>query len=201
MYEIELKAHVPEPERVAAVLNTFAQYDGKNDKTDTYYHFQLPAGHTSPEGKPYLSCRIRREEHTSDGTVRTGTLFTYKRHELIKNTAGAPIEVNDEKECSLSDPCALETLLADTGYTVLRTKRKITEGWYMQTDAGKAHIELCNVPPLGFFLEIEIMSGSETAQDIAAARKEIEGIFIRCGIPLSLIEPRYYNDMLAEAHA
>lgn len=200
MYEIELKAHVAERSHVVETLNTFAEYDGKADKKDTYYHLTSPGRAESNSGG-YLSCRIRRETRGTGNSVQTSIVFTYKRKEQRTGAGGTPIEVNDEKECTLSDSSALEALLADAGFTVARTKHKITEGWYASTDAGKAHIELCTVPPLGDFLEIEILSSTEDEESVAAARKCIEELFVRCGIPHSAIESRYYNEMLAAAGA
>jgi adenylate cyclase, class 2 len=207
MYEIELKAHVTDRAHVIETLNTFAAYDGTVDKQDTYYH--LPSeGHIHTEGKDYISCRIRRETRagTQDITTiptpfpaQTNILLTYKRKELRTGKDGTVIEVNDEKECTMSDSEALESLLADIGFTVARRKHKIAEGWYMPTESGKAHIELCTVPPLGDFLEIEIMSSTENEQIVAETRKSIERIFVRCDIPLSAVEPRYYNELLTSA--
>ncbi len=200
MYEIELKAHVADRRHVIETLNAFAEYDGKADKKDTYYH--LPAdGRAASDNGGYLSCRIRRETRETGNSVRTSVIFTYKRKEQRMGAGGTPIEVNDERECTLSDSSALEALLADAGFTVARTKHKITEGWYAPADEGKAHIELCTVPPLGDFLEIEILSGTEDEKSVAAARRCIEGLFVRCGIPLSAVESRYYNEMLAAAGA
>jgi adenylate cyclase class 2 len=198
MYEIEQKAHVADRKHVIETLNTFAEYDGKSDKKDTYYHLPLTERSLS-DNSGYLSCRIRRETHETENSVQTNILFTYKRKELRTGSGSRPVEVNDEKECTLSDSSALESLLADAGFTIARTKHKITEGWYVPTSAGKAHIELCTVPPLGDFLEIEIMSGTEDENAVASARKCIEELFARCGIPLSAVEGRYYNEMLAAA--
>ncbi|MCK9169428.1 MAG: hypothetical protein M0P01_03365 [Treponema sp.] len=196
MYEIEQKAHVSNRKHVIEALNTFAEYDGKADKRDIYYHLPLD-GHTSSEGTVYISCRIRYEKHETENSVQNTIFFTYKRKEKRKGSEDVLIEVNDEKECTLSDSSALEALLTDAGFTVARMKHKITEGWYTTTEAGKAHIELCTVPPLGDFLEIEIMSSTEDEKSVTSAGKCIEKIFSRCGIPLSAVESRYYNEMLA----
>jgi adenylate cyclase, class 2 len=223
MYEIELKAHVTDRNHVISVLNGKAEYAGGLDKKDTYYHFRLTDGTKSPSGEDYLSCRIRRETRigpaagvpasesvctdescaagsgVSHGEARTDFLFTYKRKEIRTGNSGIPIEVNDEKECTLSEPGPVEALLADAGFTVARTKHKITQGWFLDTAGGNAHIELCTVPPLGDFLEIEIMSSTQDTGCVDCARKAIEGIFTMCGIPPAAVEPRYYSEMLAAA--
>ncbi|MFA6856749.1 MAG: class IV adenylate cyclase [Treponema sp.] len=196
MYEIEQKAHVSNRKQVIEALNTFAEYDGKADKRDIYYHLPL-TGHTSSDNTGYVSCRIRYEKHETGNAVQNNIFFTYKRKEQRTGTGKVPIEVNDEKECILSDSSALEALLTDAGFTVARTKHKITEGWYASTEAGKAHIELCTVPPLGDFLEIEIMSKTENEKSVTSAGKCIEELFSRCSIPRSAVESRYYNEMLA----
>jgi predicted adenylyl cyclase CyaB len=208
MYEIELKAHVTDRAHVIETLNTFAAYDGTVDKQDTYYH--LPHEEClQTEEKDYISCRIRRETRTEksgaqDTTVfpsKTRILLTYKRKELRTGKDGTVLEVNDEKECTLSDSETLESLLTDTGFTVARRKHKTVEGWYAPTESGTAHIELCTVPPLGDFLEIEVLSSTDDEKFVAETKKSIERIFARCDIPLSAVEPRYYNELLAAADA
>jgi Adenylate cyclase, class 2 (thermophilic) len=198
MFEIEMKAHATDRSHVADILNSIAQYDGMAEKKDTYYHLPRSTGAGSPA---YLSCRVRHEVFKKGTEKEERVIFTYKRKELRSGTDGAQIEVNDEKECTLSGSEALEAMFSDAGFTAACTKYKIAEGWFAQTEAGTAHIELCTVPPLGDFLEIEIMSEVQDESHVAEARKCIESLFSRCGIPLSAVENRYYNEMLAAAEA
>lgn len=200
MYEIELKAHAADHAAVLERLREHCRYQGKVQKDDTYYHL--------PKGDGHITARIRLE--TSDGG--TTCCLTYKRKELRYGADGAQVagdaagaadtgkafayEVNEEKECTLSDPDALETLLTDSGFTVCRRKHKTVYGFTADTSCGQAHLELCTVPPLGDFLEIEIMSPTNDAQTVARIRSELERLLTQQGIPLSAVEPRQYNEML-----
>lgn len=221
MYEIELKAHVADEEAVRQALSSFAQPLEVIDKDDTYYRLDM-GGKTAPDGRPYLTCRIREEvvtecaasggvygsivpctppanhrsAHGTDSTDNKSVLFTYKRKRLVQNGEGAAIEVNDENECTIGSKGALEAMLLDAGFTVSHRKHKRAEGYMAQTPCGEAHIELCAVPPLGNFLEIEVISEKHDDETVTQAHQAIKDIFTRCGIPLDAIEERYYTQML-----
>lgn len=222
MYEIEIKAHVYDREAVIDALSTFASYEGKIEKFDTYYRYYFPcvknenrhlrAGKNgrdeticSDSGattsvqtkKNYLTARIRCETiTTANAAPRTEILLTYKQKETRTLQDGTSTEVNEENECALSDARAIEKLFADIGFTPSYTKEKFTESWYAQTPAGKAHIELCEVPPLGYFLEIEIMAQNNDISTVNAARTELYTLLEKCGVDKSAIEPRYYSELL-----
>ncbi len=193
MYEIELKAHVKNHGTVSERLDLFAKYIGKTEKHDTYWYLKSPGGEKNAHGNPNV--RIRKET-TNAGTA---ILLTYKHKEKIENNCGTTFELNDEKECSLSDAIPLETFLSDIGFYPAIQKHKTVYDWEVNTVYGKALFELCTVPPLGDFLEIEILSDSNETDIVAGIRTELEKLLIKCGIPLSEIEPRYYTDMIAEA--
>lgn len=189
MYEIELKAHVPERKSAIDLINSFASYLGTIIKDDTYYHFQ-------PESsEKYLTCRIRHETYTfPDGKTETQDVLTYKSKEKRTDSNGAAYEVNEENESVLSDPQAVIKLLSDTGYQKAYTKHKDVMQWTCPTQYGKAHLELCSVPPLGDFLEIEIVT--ESCTDEEGIRDELKSLIEKSGIPLSNIEERYYSELL-----
>lgn len=190
MFEVEAKAHVADRAKVIRILNETARYLGSVHKKDCYYK--------NADG---IKPRIRIEEPWSTGETslpnpaKTQILFTYKRKELRKTESGKVLEVNDEKECTLSSPEALDTLFTDAGFELYLQKEKFVMGW----QDGKAHIELCTVPPLGNFLEIEIMSESDEDSAVEMLRRQILAIFERTGIGEEQIENRYYSDMLREA--
>jgi len=171
-----------------------AKYIGKTEKHDTYWHFQLPE-HKANDTAGHISVRIRKEI-TDSGT---DFLLTYKHKERIFNDNGAAFEVNDEKECTLSDTAPLESLLEDTGFFPAVRKDKTVYDWETDTPCGKALLELCTVPPLGDFLEIEILSQKNDEKTVASVHAELKRLLEVCNIPLSEIEPRYYTDMLREA--
>ncbi|WP_059369720.1 hypothetical protein [Treponema endosymbiont of Eucomonympha sp.] len=52
------------------------------------------------------------------------------------------------------------------------------------------------LPPLGDFLEIEILSRTGDEATVAGARRELESLLARSGVPLSAVESRYYSEML-----
>ncbi|MGI5097563.1 CYTH domain-containing protein [Treponema socranskii] len=211
MYEIELKAHVKDRIAVAHALDIFARYEGSLTKRDTYYRLPLVCVPIDTERSPskrtdtkvhsentavqdHIGCRIRKTVFEKTG--ETKITFTYKRKELRKDADGIAIEVNDEKECTLSETDAIESFIKDAGGGISHIKEKIIKEWYAETEAGAAHIELCTVPPLGDFLEIEVLAKDDAHTE--DAKRAILSIFKNCGIDKSAIESRYYSDMLDE---
>ena len=187
MFEIELKARVKDYGAVKKNVDGFARYKGYAEKNDVYFRSE-GAG---------VTVRIRAEEFLAcadDRPVCTN-FVTYKRKELRKTGAGAAIEVNDEKEFTVNDSEPLKALLQDAGFVVKLVKRKSAHKW----QSGDAVIELCTVPPLGDFLEIEIICGANDDASVAQARAKIEALIERAGVSLDDIEERYYSDLLKAA--
>ncbi|MBQ9239512.1 MAG: hypothetical protein IJ191_09430 [Treponema sp.] len=217
MYEIELKAHVTDRCAVHNALAHFARADAFIEKYDDYYRIPLPPK-TAPELSPgigdrgFLTARIRTEyffRPADEQTLRsapadartpykTRCTLTYKRKERRTDASGLPIEVNDEHECTLSDKTAVEKLFTDCGFVKAHTKEKHAESWYAATAVGEAHLELCSVPPLGDFIEIELCSPQNNETAVAPIRAELLSLLDACGVPASAVETRYYSDMLAE---
>ena len=210
MYEIELKAHVKDRDAVAAALDSFAEYAGALTKRDTYYRLPVaPPDTETPSLKwagtnahlknadktAHIGCRIRKTVYEKMG--KTKIAFTYKRKELRKDADGVAIEVNDEKECIISEADAIESFIEDARGFISHVKEKIIKEWYAETEAGTAHIELCTVSPLGDFLEIEVLAKDDAQTE--SAKCAIMRIFEKCGIDERAIESRYYNDMIDEA--
>ena len=85
MYEIELKAHVPDRKVVIEKINSFATFLGTTIKDDTYFHFQYN------DSDKHLTCRIRHEVYTfPDGKTKIQDVLTYKtkkkkNHNFINN--------------------------------------------------------------------------------------------------------------------
>ena len=190
MFEVEAKAHVADRAKVIRILNETASYLGSVHKKDCYYK--------NAQGiKPRI--RIEEpwptEESPLPNPAKTQILLTYKRKEVRKTATGKILEVNDEKESSLSSAEALDAVFKDAGFEIYLQKEKFVMGW----QEGEAHIELCTVPPLGDFLEIEIMSDSNEDSAVEVLRQKIHAIFERTEIGEDQIENRYYSDMLREA--
>lgn len=191
MKEIELKAHVFDRVETQKKIESFASFQSSLLKEDTYYELA---------GKEGVRLRIRRETHDGNTTF----LATYKKSEAFRKGLSGETEVNEEAECTLSSPEALQSFLRDTGFKAVLRKRKETLSWKKDTDLVMggvrlfATLELCRVPPLGDFVEIEILSPSDAASDIEAIQKELLHLLEKCGVNPSCIERQYYSDLLAQ---
>lgn len=195
MTEIEIKAHVYDRNALKEKLKSFAVLYQTVEKHDTYYH--LAVEDRLINGKPYLTCRIRREFKQTENGVQESACLTYKKKEIIEDISSA-IEVNDEKESLIENPEAVEVLLADIGFTEARKKIKKVEAYSAETPYGKANLELCNVEKLGDFLEIEILSEKSDKDTVERIKNELKALLKKSGIPENQIEPKYYNQMLRE---
>lgn len=193
MYEIELKAHVYDREKTISYLESLAKFDSKIIKNDTYYSLKTQK---LINNKDHISIRIRKEYIQFSGTDKSEILVTYKKKEIRTNEYGTSIEVNEENECTVSDSSPLEKFLIDAGAVIQLKKEKITLRYTLQTDYGQANLELCTVPPLGDFLEIEILSDNNDNQTVEKIQNEIKNLIQKCGISLDCIEPKYYSEML-----
>ncbi len=195
-YEIEQKAHVYNRQQVIDTLNKVATYNGTCHKTDEYY--RIPLSDTSE--KAYISCRFRQEVKEINGTKTTENIFTYKREKSIissgSNSTQDKIEVNQELESLIQNPQSFKIFIQDLGAVPGIIKQKDVLDWNYNVDGFEAHIELCTVPPLGDFLEIEIIAQNNTTEYVGRAKSAIQKIFTLCNIPLTQIEPKYYRDLL-----
>lgn len=183
MNEIELKAHVLNRRETENKLNSFAQFKSTVTKDDVYYF------------NPAISeksIRIRKE--TENENCRY--LLTYKQKEKRTNESGHTIEVNNEKECTLSCAEPLESYFADCGFSVKLKKHKEVSSWVYSINGFDCTIELCNVPPLGDFVELEILSKKDDDETVSQARNALYEILYLCGIDKSCIENRYYSELL-----
>ena len=194
MIEIELKARVYNLEKTIQKLNSFAKFSGHLERHDTYWSIISPK---NPAKK--ITARIRQEIKDGKQTV----FLTYKRKKLVENiTDGKSFqtEVNEENESELSDEKAVEFLLKDSGFKISSTKEKYVSVWIYDTKYGKAVLELCKIPPLGNFLEIEILCDpkKQDNNETAGIQSELLNILEKSGIPREQIENRFYSDMLKE---
>lgn len=193
MYEIELKAHVENRAQLIKTVERFADFAGAVEKEDTYYSKTV-------EGKE-IRVRIRKEipfttqeiENAPAIAAPKSVIFTYKRKE-IRTEGNNAFEVNDEKECLLSDALPFEAFLTDTGFNPVLTKHKIVLDW--QYDG--VLLELCSVDRLGDFIELEIMSESNDDKIVTQTKQKLLKILSKCGISEDKIEERYYSQMLEE---
>ena len=184
MTEIELKAHVQNRTELIQKLNSIAEYRGHFIRNDEYYGLRDKNGSLLKN-----KIRIRKEESDTAKKI----LLTYKHKE--EHSAGKTVmEVNDEKECELSDDEAVKCFLTDFGFELSLRKHKDVFLWSYEGIS----LELCTVPPLGDFLELELLSPEDTAEIREKSHKRLEELLLKCGIPSCNIENRYYSDLLRE---
>ena len=193
MYEIELKAHVYNKEETIKILNTFAKHVGFFQKQDTYYRLQ------KQNNNDFISVRIRKEQEKQEQNTFEKIYLTYKQKELKDTTDGTKIEVNNEKECELSNTETITSILLDTGFSEYLTKSKTVEKFTYQTPYGIATIEICTIPPIGDFIEIEILNNENAKSNVEQIKEEILSILNKCNIPQSQIENKFYSQLLKEA--
>jgi predicted adenylyl cyclase CyaB len=206
MTEIEIKAHVADPDSTEKTIRAFAAFTSRVFKSDAYWKkndggtagddIAEASGPAAPT--PPVKVRIREERQAEGGTEAAGTgttVVTYKRKELQGD-----IEVNDEREFTIDDRSAFETLIGDLGFVPYIRKEKDTKSFSWQAPGGcTVTIELSLVAGLGWFVELEILADYPSPEETARAQNLLRETLKRCGIPESAIERRYYTDMLAEA--
>jgi adenylate cyclase class 2 len=195
MYEIELKAHIYNRKETIKILNTFANYVGFFQKHDSYYKLQ------KQNSNDFISVRIRKELSKQEQNISEKIYLTYKQKELKNTSDGTKIEVNNEKECELSNSETVISILLDTGFYEYLSKSKTVEKFSYQTPYGIATIEICTIPPIGDFIEIEILNDSNNESNVDNIRKEILSILEKCNIPQSQIEEKFYSQLLKEANS
>jgi adenylate cyclase class 2 len=203
--EIELKAHVRSPLALKAEISLLAPGNPAGclplsfEKDDCYWiaaDYCPPA--SVPASIPKSGIRIRRERiRRPDGAAEEKVLVTYKSKEVREG-----IEINDEREFTVSGEDAFNELLKRLGLEPGMRKHK--QGWAWTY--GNIYAELCEVSGgnqgsprnLGWFLELEILADDAEAGTVAAARKELLGLLERLNVGKERIEERYYSELLDE---
>ncbi len=189
MFEIELKAHVADREAVIKKLNSFAAFSGKFERHDKYWRKPEPNNPSQ-----LISARIRTEISNDKETM----YLTYKKKKIVTGKNGNSSEKNQEYESVINDSAAIDALLPDLGFTLTDKKDKYVSRWECTTKFGKATLELCNIPPLGDFLEIEILSSSDDKKHTEKIQNELYTLLEKSGIDKNQIENRFYSQMLRE---
>ena len=197
--EIELKAFVNCPKDCKKKLKKIAGTETAISKNDTYW-FTGASAEQAPKF-PVSGLRVRYEKRGN----KKHTLVTWKN----KKKQGR-IEINDEHEFEISDGAEFEALLKLLGHEQQIIKHK--QGWVWHYDGITA--ELCEVSGfakqdhfsqksqmpsaknLGWFLELEILSGDDSAETVTAAGKKLLLFLEKTGVGKEHIESRYYAEML-----
>ncbi|AEV28157.1 adenylate cyclase, class 2 (thermophilic) [Sphaerochaeta pleomorpha str. Grapes] len=188
-FEVELKAHVQDPQAIMAILEGFEHISEPvcEYKQDIYY--------AKNEGEEPLF-RLRRESFGPDFDSLTGSvLFTYK-----EKTRKDGIEVNVEKEFTTSDSQGenAEQFFLALGYVeyIKKTKKGYSFVHAIDGFLPMLHIELAEVKSLGWFLEMEFLI--EDPSLVAQAKEKLLEVLHAVGLGDSTIESRYYMHMLKD---
>jgi adenylate cyclase class 2 len=198
--EIELKARLDDSTPVEQRLSKLGTYCRSYKKSDSYW-FPTQAG-AGEASIPPSGLRVRRESGTdADGTAYESVLVTYKNKEITDG-----IEVNDEREFSVSAALPFEDLLTRLGLHRGISKEKQGKAWTIppqaagQSGAVQPPIlaELSLVTGLGWFVEIEIIAEDDKAQTVEESRKRLLTLLEKLEIPANRIEARPYTVMLRE---
>lgn len=209
MIEIEMKAHVNEANKLIKQLKGFAKFQRCCYKDDTYW---------SAEHRQ-MQIRVREEKNlftqnsdlqnliwpthiVKDGsfciydffpTIKDSSeriMATYKKKQVVQGG----MEVNQEYEFQVDCKDALAVFLQDAGFVPGLKKVKLTSAWTWEN----VTIELCYLPELGNFLELEILSEKKDEQVVAGFQQKLKQVLSRCGIEKSAIESRFYSELLQE---
>lgn len=185
MNEIEIKARVADRIELEKKLNSFAQFSGSVSRDDSYW------ANTEVSKK---KIRIRKETTGSGSNCTTQWLITYKIKDNVLSPEGITTEVNQELETVIENPEPLLRYFKDTGYSEVLSKHKEVSDWKYED----ATLELCHVPPLGWFLEIEILAENNSPATVDSAQKKLKELLYKCGLNDSDIEEKYYSQLLRE---
>jgi adenylate cyclase class 2 len=175
-FEVELKAHLRQPEVIKARAAELGTFVGERFKEDVYFRRRGDASRLPAE-----RYRLRRE---GDKAV-----VTFKQMVSAGET-----EVNEEVEFEVSDAHAFFQFADRFGFEPFVVKRKKSQVYRV----GRANVELNEVEHLGHFAEIEILCDDEA--DVPAARDEITRVLRALGLRDADLEPRRYIVMIQEAH-
>lgn len=192
MHEIEIKAHIPNIHDMEVHVSRIADFARHCVKDDSYWTC----------GKKTL--RLRRE--CTAGTEKV--LVTHKSRQYING-----METNRELECELKagSLAACTEMLEGLGMRCTSTKHKDTRVFFphqsMFADGAlegvvSVSIELSHVPPIGDFLEIEVLypdAGSNSTllkKHIGNAQMIFDTLLTALNIPQTAIEVRPYQKLL-----
>ena len=187
MTEIEIKAHVYEPLAVEKTISQFAGEPRRLEKKDEYW--------AHPENGKRVRIRVETEFDSGGKTASVRKMIAYKRKEL-KDT----VEINDEIEFAIDSQDDFQAFLSDLGFAPKDRKQKKTLSWTVaETGRPPITIELSEVEPIGWFVEIEILMENPGQESIARARESLMDTLARCGVSETELETRYYTDLLADS--
>lgn len=176
-YEIEVKAHCTPSHELERALEAECRYLGPVDKSDRYFLFP---GAQAGEDRNF---RIRTEAGAS--------MVTWKSRRRL-----GVMEVNQEREFPISEPDAFLELCLAMGASEYFRKTKKGRAY----GCGEWTVELVEVEPLGYFLEIELLvecpqEGPEPS--LVSSTKEAMLEFLgRLGVATDHVEESSYSALI-----
>lgn len=187
--EIELKAHVKELDVILSnIRNTLGvSQECFQEKRDIYL--------TNRISEPSVRCRL--EKKGLDKNDLKSTLIITAKNKLSKNG----IEENEEFEIE-SEGKNFETsveMFKALGYKITLLKEKSGYSFMYDQFIFPLHIEVLDVKPLGWFLEMEFTVEKKLSyEEVENLKKDLIAALHMFGLQETDIEKRYYRDMLNE---
>ncbi len=215
MYEIELKAHLASPAETERRLARYADFSSEYLKKDSYWNI---CGKT---------LRLREEANSATGDIK---IFVTNKMKSYRNE----IEVNKELEFELPYHAldVFTEMLGNLGFVCGIKKQKRTKVFLphpglftnLLHNVQYFSVELSEIPPLGSFLEIELLypdyvseggmsafgeigvgTRADTGNSLKAhavylknAEKILYAMLDILNIPHDAVEPRPYAELLAD---
>ena len=193
--EIELKAWLDNYELIKERVSSIGSYVRSFEKTDTYW-FPIQEG-APGVSIPYSGLRVRRDRTVdASDAEHESVLVTLKKRKMSGN-----IEINEEREFTVSNADLFEELVCDLGLFKASYKKKYGWEWRVSSDTegGRpVNAEISMVKDLGWFLEIEILADNNRAQAVEDSRKELLSLLGKLKIPEEKIETKPYTALLRD---
>lgn len=226
MNEIEIKAHVYNRENLITLLNEIAFFNQEVTRDDTYWSTQKPDSHSirirketvinqnEKKEKLLLTYKRKKLEHNGKNSIEVNEeleteLPDAKPLEAFLKDNGFEISLTKHKH--VLDWTISLSSLAETKYSDEKNSENISSIKSNNKKQGSenkilpeeishltATIELCNIPPIGDFIEIEILSENRDAEIISTLHEMLLEILKRCNIPEEQIEEKFYRQLLRE---
>ena len=171
--EVEIKARIDDPDRIASVLSELGVFQRRYEKEDRYF---------GTPNSTMTRFRLRRD----NGRL----ICTFKEKKIDER-----FEENHECEFGVSDKTAFERFAAYLGYECVVEKRKVGRSWLI----GAVHCELSEVNDLGHFLELEIVLPDDSDDEQRnRAKEDLFAMLSELGVDESNVEARPYTRMIHE---
>jgi adenylate cyclase class 2 len=185
--EIELKAHIVDVDKTLSIIrNTLGiSQECFQEKKDVYF--------TKEIDKPPLRCRLERKGSDREN-LKESVLITLKNKELQ-----GEIEENNEIEieCGSQYFETSLTLFRSLGYKETLFKEKTGYSFMLDKYKLPLHVELLEIKPLGWFLEMEFTSSDKLSkEDVNILKSSLLDALSLFSVAHSQIERQYYRDLL-----